>query len=122
MGAFAHGADGLESGAYTASQDFEFAPWDAVGVIVVIDATAKASTPSVVFTVQGYDEISGKWYDILASTAVTDVSTTKLVVDPRVTVAANAAAAHPLVPKMRVHAVAADSDALTYSIGITYTS
>ena len=41
------------------------------GVTVVIEATAATLTPSVVFTIQGKDAVSGVYYTLLASAAVT---------------------------------------------------
>ena len=40
------------------------------GVTVVIEATAATLTPSVVFTIQGKDAVSGVYYTLLASAAV----------------------------------------------------
>jgi hypothetical protein len=86
------------------------------GVVVVIDVTAAAATPSVVFTVQGKDPLSGKYYDILASAAVVATGTTVLKVYPGITAAANAAVSDVVPQHWRVKAVAADSDSLTYSM------
>ena len=86
------------------------------GVVVTIDATASAATPSVVFTIQGKDQLSGTYRTILASAAVTGVSTTVLKVYPGLTAAANAAANDVLPPVWRVIATAGDADSLTYSV------
>lgn len=86
------------------------------GVTVVIDVTAAADTPSVVFTVQGRDPTSGKYYALLASAAVTEAGTTRLTVYPGITAATNAAASLPLPLEWRVNATAADADSLTYSV------
>jgi hypothetical protein len=90
------------------------------GVHVVIDATAAAATPSVVFTIQGKDATSGAYYTILAS--VTGVSTTVLRVFPGSTAAANLAANDCLPATWRVLATAGDADSLTYSVGCSYLS
>jgi hypothetical protein len=92
------------------------------GVHVVIDATAAAATPSVVFTIQGKDATSGAYYTILASAAVTGVSTTVLRVFPGATAAANLAANDCLPATWRVLATAGDADSLTYSVGCSYLS
>lgn len=89
------------------------------GCHLVIDATASAATPSVVFTIQGKDPASGKYYTILASAAVTGVSTTVLRVFDGATPAANLAANDVLPAVWRVSAVAGDADSLTYSIGVS---
>lgn len=86
------------------------------GVHVVIDATAAAATPSVVFAIQGKCPLSGVYYTILASAAVTGVSTTVLRVFPGATAAANLAANDMIPENWRVLATAGDADSLTYSI------
>jgi hypothetical protein len=86
------------------------------GLHLVIDATAAAATPSVVFTIQGKDEVSGQYYTILASAAVTGVSTTVLKVYPGITVAANLSVADVLPRVWRLNVAHADADSLTYSV------
>jgi hypothetical protein len=90
---------------------------EARGVHVVIDVTAAADTPSVVFTLQGYDPLSQKYYTILASAAITGTGTTVLRVYPGSTVTANLSAADVLPRLWRVNAVHADTDSITYSVG-----
>lgn len=87
------------------------------GIIVVIDATAKTSTPSVTFTIQGKDAVSGKYYTILASAAITDTGTTVLRVYPGATNASNVTANDVLPVTWRLITTAGDSDSLTYSVG-----
>lgn len=87
------------------------------GVKIVIDATAASATPSVVFTVQGKDPTSGKYYTILVSAAVTGVSTTVLTVYPGATVAANLAVSDVIPRTWRVIATHGDADSITYSVG-----
>lgn len=86
------------------------------GLVVVIDVTAASATPSVVFTVQGYDPVSGKYYTILASAAITGTGTTVLRVFPGSTVAANLAANDILPARWRVIATHGDADSITYSV------
>lgn len=86
------------------------------GVHVVIDATAATATPSVVFTIEGKDPVSGKYYTILASAAVTGISTTVLRVFPGATAAANTVANDGIPGTWRVTATAADADSITYSV------
>jgi hypothetical protein len=107
------------SAARTATENFDTAVenLDFTGIIVIIVSTAHASTPSVVFTLQGYDEESATWYDILASAAVTGEATTKLTIGPGVSAVANVSTGHVLPRRWRVRAVAGDSDSITYSIG-----
>ena len=87
------------------------------GVIVVIDVTAITATPSVVFTIQGKDPLSGKYYAILASAAIVATGTTGLRVYPGLTAAANLVASDLLPRTWAVDAVHGDSDSITYSVG-----
>jgi hypothetical protein len=84
---------------------------------VVIDCTAAAATPSVVFTVSGVDRVSGKVYTLLASAAVTATGTTVLRIGPGLTAAANLVANDVLPPVIRFTATHGDADSITYSVG-----
>lgn len=87
------------------------------GVIVIIDITAVAGTPSLTFTIEGKDSTSGKYYTILASAALTGTGTTKLVVYPGITTGANATINHPLPRVWRVNVAVGTADSVTYSVG-----
>lgn len=86
------------------------------GVVVIIDATAASATPSVVATIQGKDEISGVYYAILASAAITGTGTTVLRVFPGATAATNVTANDVLPSTWRVNLVHADTDSITYTV------
>jgi len=88
----------------------------AKGLLVVIDVTAIAATPSVVFTIQGYDPVSGKYFTILASAAITGTGTTVLRVYPGLTASPNVIANDVLPLVWRVIATHGDSDSITYSV------
>lgn len=86
------------------------------GVHVIIDVTAASATPSVVFKIQGKDPLSGKYYDLLTSAAITGTGTTVLKVFPSATAATNLAV-NDFLPKVwRVLATHADTDSITYSV------
>jgi hypothetical protein len=87
------------------------------GIDFIIDVTAIAATPSVVFTIQGQDPVSGKWYTILASAAIVGVGTTILRVHPGAVVTANVSANACMPRTWRVDATHADADSITYSLG-----
>lgn len=87
------------------------------GLHLTINVTAITSTPSVVFTIQGKDEISGSYYTILASAAITGTGTTVLRVYPGLTASANTVANDVLPKTWRVLATHADGDSITYSVG-----
>lgn len=97
------------------SQDFE--NMQGGGLKLVIDVTAITLTPSVVFTIQGKDTVSGKYYTLLASAAIVGVGTTVLTIHPDMTAVANVTAKDVLPRDWRVIAVAGDADSITYSVG-----
>lgn len=89
----------------------------AIGLVLTIDATAAANTPSVTFTIEGKDPTSGKYYTILTSAAITGIGTTTLRVHPDLTAATNTVAKDMLPAVWRVKTAVADTDSLTYSVG-----
>lgn len=108
----------LASAARTASIDSaDFRNPSGRGLALVIDVTAIAATPSITVTIQGKDPVSGKYYTLLASAAITTVSTTVLRVYPGLTAAANLAANDVLPEIWRASVAHGDADSITYSIG-----
>jgi hypothetical protein len=108
----------LASAARTATnQSSDITNYNGRGMHLVIDVTAASATPSVVFTIQGKDALSGKYYTILASSAITGTGTTVLKVHPGITAAANASVSDLLPRTWRIDATHADSDSITYSVG-----
>lgn len=84
---------------------------------VTIHRTAATASPSVVPTIEGYDEVSGQWVTLLTGAAITGTGTTTLTLYPGVTVSANVAVSDVLPRTWRVTMTAADADSLTYSVG-----
>ncbi len=91
------------------------------GVHVIIDVTAIADTPTVVFSIQGKDGVSGNWYTLLASAAIVGTGTTVLRVESGSTEAANTVAAAGVPRVWRIQAVHGDADSITYSVGANLT-
>jgi hypothetical protein len=85
------------------------------GVHVIVNVTAIASSPSVVPTIQGKDELSGVYYDLLVGTAITATGTTVLKVAPGIGTVSGGAAADVLPSTWRVSFTHGDSDSITYS-------
>lgn len=83
---------------------------------IVIDCTAIVSAPSVVFTVDGIDSTSGKFFNIITSAAVVAAGTTVMTVALGVTVAANVAVSAPLPQTFRVVATHGNGNSITYSV------
>lgn len=90
-----------------------------VGMLCVIDCTAIASSPSVVFTIEGKDPTSGKYYTILASAPIVGTGTTILRVHPEFTAASNTVAKDFIPAVWRIKAVAGNSNSITYSVGVS---
>lgn len=96
---------------------FDGTNYNGKGLHLVIDCTAVTSSPSVVFTIQGKDALSGKFYTILASAAIVGTGTTVLRVYPGLTVAANLVASDILPRSWRLIATHGNADSITYSVG-----
>src|SRR6478609_9279280 len=62
------------------------------GIVVVFDMTAVVATPAITITIQGHDPESGKYWTILASTAIATAITTVLTVYPGIAATANVSA------------------------------
>jgi hypothetical protein len=89
---------------------------------LVIDVTAVTATPSVVCTVDGLDPVSGKYYNLITSAALTDSGapyTRVLKVGPGLTASANLIVNDVLPSTIRVTMTHGDSDSITYSVAAT---
>lgn len=102
------------SAARTATSTATIAAGSCAGLFF-INVTA-ASTPSVVFTINGVDPISGATYNILTSAAITATGLTVLRVHPALTAAANTIAKDMLPAAISVTATHANSNSITYSV------
>lgn len=108
----------LASAARTATpdtQEYEVAGFS--GLHLIVDVTAIVTTPSITVTILGVDRTSGQTYTILASAAITTVSTTVLKVGAGLTAAANSVANDVLPPIIRISVAHGDADSITYSVG-----
>lgn len=89
---------------------------------VVIDVTdVGEDSPSITATIQGFDPTTGKTWTILASAAISTVSTTVLRVSPHLTASANAIAKDIIPGMFRVSVAHDDADEITYAIGYSLT-
>lgn len=87
---------------------------------LTIDVTAVAATPSVVCTIDALDPVSGKYYNLLTSAALTDAGapyTRVLKIGRGLTAAANLVANDVLPSTLRVTMTHGDADSITYSVG-----
>lgn len=94
----------------------DFTNDNAKGIKVVIDVTIDPALASVVFTIEGKDPVSGKYYPLLVSAAINAVGTTVLTVYPGVPVVANVTASDIVPTIFRVSADHTDADSITYSV------
>lgn len=90
---------------------------DADSLEIVVDVTAVALTPSVVFNIERRDTASQTWITLLSSVAVATVQTLRLRVSPHLAAAANTVANDLVGGVMRVRPVHGDADSITYSVG-----
>lgn len=110
----------LDSAGRTATNNSEwYTNADYRGGHFIIDVTAVVSSPSVTFTIQGYDTASGKTYTVLASAAITGTGTTVLKVYPGLTASANAVANDVLPRVWRIVATHSNANSITYSVGFS---
>jgi hypothetical protein len=94
----------------------ELAAGLAHGLHLVIDVTAVTSTPSVVPTIDGYDALSDKWYNLLTGVAITATGTTRLTLYPGVATIANASASDVLPARFRVVMTHGNANSITYTV------
>jgi hypothetical protein len=89
---------------------------------LVIDVTAATATPSVVCTIDALDPVSGKYYNLLTSAALTESGVPYvrvLKIGKGLPVTANLSANDVLPSTVRVTMTHADSDSITYSVAAT---
>ena len=93
---------------------------EVISSIFTINVTATASTPSVVFSIEGKDPLSKAFYNIIDSAAITATSTTTIQVGMNIIAAANVAANEMLPEEYRITATHGDADSITYSVGAVH--
>ena len=93
---------------------------EVISSIFTINVTATASTPSVVFSIEGKDPLSKAFYNIIDSVAITATSTTTIQVGMNIIAAANVAANEMLPEEYRITATHGDADSITYSVGAVH--
>jgi len=88
-------------------------------MVINVDVTASAATPSVVVTVDALDVLSGEYVTVLTSAAFTgSVETRRLRIGPDIAAVADLAANNVLADTMRITCTHADADSITYSVGV----
>lgn len=93
----------------------------AKGIILVIDATVKGgAAPSLTPTIDGFEPVSGQYFNLLTGAAIAAVSTKILRVAPGLTAAANVTANDWLPPVIRINIAVANADSMTYSASYAF--
>jgi hypothetical protein len=92
-----------------------------IGGHIIIDVTVLTAGASIVPTIQGKDSVSGKYYTLLTGVAITATGTTVYRIYPGIVAVTNLAISDILPSEFRVVMTAADTKAVTYSIGINLT-
>ncbi len=87
---------------------------------IIIDVSEINLTPSIVVTIEAFNEATGNYYSLLDSLAITTVSTTVLKIGKNVVESTNASAQDFIPKDTRIKIVHEDADSITYSIGINY--
>lgn len=82
----------------------------------ILDVTAIVATPSIVVEIQAEDDLSGQFYPLLTSAAITAVGTYVLRVGPGYTPVPNLTANDNLPLNYRAVVTHADADSITYSL------
>ena len=95
---------------------------DYQSAIIVIDVTLDPGSASVVFTVQGKDLLSGEYYTILASAAITAVGTTVLHIGDGTVAEDNISVGTRLPRVWRINVNHAVTQSMTYSVGADLSS
>lgn len=81
----------------------------------VIDVTA-GTTLSLTPTIDAFDDLSQKWYNLLTGTAITAVGTSVLRVYPGFTPSANVTASDFITPTWRFVMTHGNANAATYTV------
>ena len=91
---------------------------DAPAAYFVLDVTVDGAAASITWKVDYLDETSGKYVNLLTGAAVADVGTTVYKISPALTAVANSVAAEHLPQTLKVTVTHADTDSITYSVGM----
>lgn len=92
----------------------------AQGAHIIIDVTATAGTVALTPSIQGKDELSGKWYDLLVGKAIIAVGTSVIKIHPGLPGTKNISADDGLPLTWRCVVTVGNADSTTYSVGVNY--
>jgi hypothetical protein len=111
--------------ATTTQQSADYYAQNFKGITVVLDVTS-IGTASLTVSIQGKDSVTGKYFTLLASSAITANGTTAHIVYPGITPAtganANTAVSTILPAAFRVVVTAGNGNPATYTVGAVLTT
>ncbi len=88
------------------------------GLVLVIDVTAVTSTPSVVFNIDGLDELTGNTWTLLDSAARTTTGTTILRIAPELSASGNLIGKDTVPARIRIAPVHGNGNSITYTLTV----
>lgn len=90
----------------------------AQGITVVLDVTAVPGIDTVTLSIEGKDDVSGKYYTVLQAAARVATGTDVLNVAPGIAVTANQSASAQVPPVYRVKVTHSAGSNFTYSVSV----
>ena len=99
------------------NQSADIVNYNGRGLHLVFDITVVPTVDTVTLTIQGKDELSGKYYTILAGAAQVAVGTVVMRIYPSLTAVANLTASDILPRTWRVSVTHSAATNFTYSVG-----
>ncbi len=112
--------EAIPSAPRISESEIELTNYNWRGVHVILDVTAKVDTPTITLYIRGRDSTSGKYYTILQSVGISAVGTYVFKVYPNLTAVANQVANDVIPYIWNILVTHADTDEITYSVGVNY--
>lgn len=109
----------LTSLSRTATQQSADIPTNGCQTLNLVYDQTVGATNSNVITIDGKDPVSGKYYNLLTSAALTSVATTRLKIGQTIAASANLIAQDYIPNTIRITVTAGNANAATYSVGIS---
>ena len=87
-------------------------------LLFTIDVTLDAASASITPSIEGFDPLSETWTTILTGAAIAAVGDVQLRIGVGLPVTANLSANYVIPQRFRFSMAVADTDAITYSVGL----
>ncbi len=89
-----------------------------LALVFTIDVTLDAASAVITPSIQGFDPLSETWTTILTGAAISALGDVQLRIGIGLPVTANLSANYAIPKKFRFNMAVADTDAITYSVGL----